>query len=345
MSASRMFDTIVNMTIDQSDSVWITWFPHRRTESICQALGIPLVVFDGQHLHGLRRRVLQIAQTFKRLLTARERIVFVQNPSLGLTLVACVVRKCRRFRLVIDSHNEGIIPFNRSGPGIVFLTKWIVRTADLVIVTNEELEEIVTKMGGVAGVLPDPLPNFRAFDMDSRGQAVSKRGYVFVICTYAADEPVEEMVRAAGRLSLSVDFVFTGNREKGVRKMGGRLPENVRLAGYLPEPDFVNGIANSLCVLDLTLKPHCLVCGAYEALALGRPAILTSSPSAERLFGTAFELIDNSAEAIVDSVLRILRDASKYDVNVRGLADAYSERWREYEKQLMSCVSKLRVKG
>jgi hypothetical protein len=169
--------------------------------------------------------------------------------------------------------------------GSQLLTRWIMRTADLVIVTNEELEEIVKKMGGAPVVLPDPLPNLGILDSDVQVQPLSKRDYVLVICTYAADEPSRRWCRAAGRLSHSVDFVFTGNREKGLLRMGRLLPENVHLAGYLPESQFINGIANSLCVLDLTLKPHCLVCGAYEALALGKPAILTSSPAAQRLFG------------------------------------------------------------
>ena len=323
------------------NAIWITWFPHRRTESICEAWGIPIIIFENRHLRGVRRRILQIVQTFRRLWTAKEDTVFVQNPSLGLTLVACVVRKCRMFRLVVDAHNEGINPFNRSGFGIALLTKWIVRTADLTIVTNEELEEIVTKMGGMPSVLPDPLPKFGVLASGIQAEPLSMRSYVLVICTYAADEPVEEMVRAAGRLDHSVDFVFTGNREKGIRRMGLPLPENVRLAGYLPESQFLNGILNSLCVLDLTLKPHCLVCGAYEALALGKPAILTSSPAADRLFGNAFELIDNSADAIVDSVLRILGDSARYTVRARELADAYKIKWENYEGRLMKRLRKL----
>ena len=325
------------------NAIWITWFPHRRTESICEAWGIPLVIFENRHLRGVRRRILQIVQTFRRLLTAKEQIVFVQNPSLGLSLVACIVRKCRRFRLVIDAHNEGIVPFNRSGFWIALLTRWMVRTADLIIVTNEELEEIVTKMGGMPSVLPDRLPNFGVLASDIHVQPLSTRDYVLVICTYAADEPIEEMVRAAGRLRHSVDFVFTGNREKAVLRMGRLLPENVRLAGYLPESQFISGIVNSLCVLDLTLKPNCLVCGAYEALALGKPAILTSSPAAERLFGTAFELIDNSADGIVNSVLRILGGPGRFAVRARRLADTYSTKWETYEGKLMNCLSKLRV--
>jgi hypothetical protein len=327
------------------NAIWITWLPHRRTESICEALGVPLIVFDNRHLGRVRRRILQISQTFRRLITAKEQIVFVQNPSLGLSVVACIVRKFRRFRLVIDAHNEGIIPFNRSGLGIALLTRWIVRTADLTIVTNEELEEVVTKMGGVPSVLPDPLPNFGVLASDIDVQPLSKRDYVFVICTYASDEPIEEMLSAACRLSHSVDFVFTGNREKGLLRVGRSLPENVRLSGYLPEAQFINGIVNSLCVLDLTLKPHCLVCGAYEALTLTKPAILTWCPAAERLFGAAFELIDNSSDAIVDSVSRILGDPAGYVVMVRELADAYRTKWKDYERQLLNCLCGLRVEA
>src|SRR5690606_17758823 len=38
-------------------------------------------------------------------------------------------------------------------------------------------------------------------------------------------------------------------------------------------------------VLDLTLKPNCLVCGAYEALAAHRPMVLSDNPATVDLFG------------------------------------------------------------
>ena len=37
-------------------------------------------------------------------------------------------------------------------------------------------------------------------------------------------------------------------------------------------------------MLDLTLKPNCLVCGAYEALALQKPMVLTGNPATRDLF-------------------------------------------------------------
>ena len=104
-------------------AVWLTWFPHRRTESICGEWGVPIETFSGGARRGVLRRVIQIWATFWRMAWAKEKIVFVQNPSLGLAIVACVVKPMKKYRLVVDAHNEGVRPFNRQGWFIRHLTR------------------------------------------------------------------------------------------------------------------------------------------------------------------------------------------------------------------------------
>ncbi len=48
---------------------------------------------------------------------------------------------------------------------------------------------------------------------------------------------------------------------------------------------------------------NCLVCGAYEALAINKPLIVSRTASLSEYFGDAAVLTDNTAEAIRASVL------------------------------------------
>jgi hypothetical protein len=51
-------------------------------------------------------------------------------------------------------------------------------------------------------------------------------------------------------------------------------------------------------VVDLTLKPDCWVCGAYDAVAVGRPTLLSHNPAGVELFGDRALFTDNTAGSI-----------------------------------------------
>lgn len=316
-------------------AVWLTWFPHRRTESICSEWGVPIETYSGGGRRGVTRRVAQIWATFWRLVRADEHIVFVQNPSLGLTVVACVVKRIRKFRLVVDAHNEGVRPFNRRGWFIRLLTDWLLRTPEFTIVTNEALAEDVRSAGGCPIVLPDPLPNL-GVPIDSVGANVAPSGpYVFVVATFALDEPINEIIEAARQLDSVTSFVFSGDYRKANQCILREKPRNVVFPGFLREEDFVRLMAEAVCVVDLTLKSDCLVCGAYEALSLGQPAILSYSEAARYLFSEGFEFVDNSANGITDAILRIVQDRGEYRRAVLRAAHRYKGIW--IQRSHMAC--------
>ena len=195
-------------------AVWLTWLPHRRTESVCAEWDVPIEIFSGGTRKGVLRRAIQIGATFWRLAWAKEEVIFVQNPSFGLTVVACVVKRIKNFRLVVDAHNDGVRPFNRQGWFSRLLTGWVLRTPEFTIVTNEALAEDVRSAGGCPVVLPDPLPCL-AVRTDSDGvDSVPAGPYVFVVSTFAPDEPISEILEAARQLGPDIEFVFSGDYRK-----------------------------------------------------------------------------------------------------------------------------------
>ena len=101
-------------------------------------------------------------------------------------------------------------------------------------------------------------------------------------------------------------------------------------SGFLLEDDFVTLMAEAVCVVDLSLKPDCLVCGAYEALTLGQAAVLSDSKAARYFFSDGFEFVDNSAVQIADAILRILKDRDGYRGGVQIAADRYRGIWMQH---------------
>jgi glycosyltransferase involved in cell wall biosynthesis len=174
--------------------------------------------------------------------------------------------------------------------------------ADLTIVTNDELAVDVRSVGGRAFVLPDPLPDCPAIGVSP----APGLDYVVVISTFAPDEPLGEVLSAA-RAVPNLTFFVTGRIGERNAEVRAKAPINVHFTGFIEEPDYWSLLAHSCGVVDLTLMPDCLVCGAYEAMALRLPMVLSDNAPTRRLFGTSALLVQNQCESIRQALREIER--------------------------------------
>jgi glycosyltransferase involved in cell wall biosynthesis len=286
----------------------ITWFAHRRTDSLCQKLGWTYLVID-THSRGLIRYVELSFRTIVSLVRRRPRVVVAQNPSLVLTLLCIALRPALRFRLVVDAHNEAIRPYLHTGIFIVWATRVCHQCADLTIVTNRPLAETVIRAGGKAYVLPDPIPRSPEVSVTP-----SREGgfLIAVISTFARDEPLSEVFGAASLLPGTFHFRVTGNVKHLEPALRAKAPENVIFTGFLSEADYWGLLFECDAVVDLTKMPDCLVCGAYEAVGARKPLVLSDSRVARDWFGDAATYVDNVATAIAESVLRIHAESATW---------------------------------
>ena len=302
-------------------TLWITWYPHRRTTGLCAAWSIPLEVVTSRHT-GLRKRAAQAIKTLRLLRRNRPDVLFSQNPSLGATVLVLLARPWFRYQLVVDAHNEGVRPFNRSGKWIHWLTEQLLKRADFTIVTNAALVQDVRLAGGRPLILPDALP------IPPPGAAAPRVGSadVIVISSFDPDEPLNEILKAAAGLP-DVRFAITGN-PKNLSFHGSPFPGNVRLTGYLPEVDYWSMLAAARVVLDLTLKSDCLVCGAYEALAAARPMVLSDNEPSRALFGKVAILTRSDSISIANAIRAALAQQTHMEATARDIRQAYHSDWK-----------------
>jgi hypothetical protein len=234
----------------------------------------------------------------------------VQNPSLLLTLLAAILRPIFRYRLVVDAHNEAIQPFIHRNRVVLWLTRELLGMADLTIVTNTGLAQAVEDQGGKAFVLPDAVPvppELTLLGAYSQVWTESTRLRVAVIATYAPDEPITEMLEAARQTVDQAEFVFTGNHAKLDLDTHGS-PTNVRFTGFLDEAAYWRLLSSADAVMDLTLMDNCLVCGAYEAIAVGKPAILSDNSASKELFGQAAIYSGSTVAEIAAAIQRLAQE-------------------------------------
>jgi glycosyltransferase involved in cell wall biosynthesis len=261
--------------------------------------------------------------TLKLLHRHRPAILFVQNPSLALTVLAILARPVFAYYLVVDAHNEGVRPFHRTGAFAGWLTRRLLKGADMTIVTNAALAKDVSAAGGRPLVLPDSLP---VPLLVPRPRAIQDAADVAVIASFRSDEPIAAIIAAAATMP-EIRFAFSGDARR-FRKNGIDVPPNVRFPGYLVEKMYWRFLAQARVICDLNLKPDCLVCGAYEGLALAKPMVLSDNPPTREIFGRVAVLTSNEPENIANALRTALEQSDQLAANAVEVREAFRARWQ-----------------
>lgn len=275
--------------------IWITWESQIRNKSMTSLLGVPLFeILSGKGR--LARYAECIRRTLAVLRDQKPDVVVCQNPSLVLTILLLRLRRVFGFRLVIDAHFGGVESYNNS-PALQRVLDACNRSANLVIVTNPAHAQIVSSAGGRAFVCPDPLPDLSKYT-DKINEVERK---CFFICSYDVDEPYLEAFRAADLLwEEGFRLVVSGDYSK-VGIYPSAFPR-VSFLGYVPTDEYYRELFSAQVIIDLTEHANCLVCGAYEAMAAGKPLILSKQPSLEEYFGLGTVFAHNEATSIARAV-------------------------------------------
>jgi glycosyltransferase involved in cell wall biosynthesis len=313
------------------EACWITWERHQRSLSISTELDIPLLQLDrpGGRVARYWRNSLA---TLRALFTARHERVFVQTPSVVLGCLAIGVARLRRFRVIVDAHNAVIEGAERASQPLRSIYRWLLRHADLVIVTNQFLADRASAFGGRYAILPDPVPAFRA-DPGVQDDA----GSVVVISTWAEDEPIEEVLRAAALLPEAFRLTITG-RPKGAAAELACQSSRVRLSGFVSHADYIALLTRARVVVDLTTREDCLVCGAYEALALGRPLVVSDTRALRALLGDGAMYAQNRAEDIA-AVIQSAAANAELGRRCDRRREQYLREWRSFTVRLEQLIA------
>lgn len=316
--------------------LWVTWEEHRRTSGICRELGIDVYVISYAGA-GWKRYIVLAVRTVRLAISVKPDVLIVQNPSLLLTALAAVLKWPLKHRLVVDAHNEAITPYIHTGRLVRWLSRLLLRAADITIVTNSHLAEEVAESGGVPFVMPDKIPALPHFEK----RPLSDRLNVVFISTFAKDEPTEAVFEAVSRYMDRITLYVTGHEGKLKRRYAAPLPQNVKPVGYLCEHDYWELLNSADAVIDLTLMDNCLVCGGYEALAASKPLILSDNAASKQYFGRAAVYVDNSVRGIADGFEQILRVYPALRDEVQEQRSRLNLAWQDRAAELMSVLSRL----
>lgn len=292
---------------------WITWERQQRNVSMASLLNADYFEFKGPKFY-LVRVIINLVRTFFVFLKPYD-IIFVQNPSIVLCFFSCILGTVLRKKVIIDAHNAGVRPLEGRSKILSFMNTLILRSAHLVIVSNQSLVNYLLEKKVVAIPMPDPLPELSRYKSD-RSQYLYD---IFIICSWSDDEPIDQYFLSAIDLP-DLSFGITGNFSKRISQFDD-VPSNLHLMGFIDEDEYFSRLSRSKIVVDLTYRDDCLVCGAYEAIALAVPVILTDSMVNRTVFPKGVVFSTCSANDIKVKIVETINNRSRLALETQELQD------------------------
>ena len=319
--------------------IWITWERQRRSLELAKRLGCELHLLETGAPYLLRALLLGLKTL--RILSRRPGVVYVQNPSILLAALAALMRPALGYVLVVDRHSNFKLHTSRNPwpKWRLFhqLSRYSVPRADLTIVTNQRLAALIQAWGGRPFVLPDPLPELPQARRRDLGEPT-----VVCVSSFGTDEPIAEVLSAAGIVGEGLRVVITGNPAKLPEEVKRRAPANVRFSGFLAEEEFQELIASCDAIMALTTQPNTLLCAGYEAVALGQPMILSDQEDLVSYFAKGRVATRNDAESIAAAMATAVAEREALRAECRDLAVELERSWSLRFDELQDTVSGLR---
>jgi glycosyltransferase involved in cell wall biosynthesis len=300
-------------------TIWLTWERHRRTRELSRELGLRLFEIESN----LPRSLKYIPLLWKSavlLFRERPQVLFIQCPSFVLGLWAAALKPVLRYTLVADLHTEAVEPFIVSFPCYRTLLRRIQRAADYCVVSNGALKEVVERTGGKALVLPDKLPALGA-----AAEAARPVPIVVFICTYSSDEPYRDVIEAARLVGPRIAVFITGDPHGF--EPDRPLPPHVQLTGFLAEAAYEDLLRSADVVIDLTSAENCLVCGAYEAVALEKPLVTSDTRALREYFRLGTVYARHDAQSLAAAITYALAHKGRLTTEMRVLRRQLTDSW------------------
>ncbi len=328
--------------IKNKSITWITWADHRRTSEIAAELNAELIVVNSAGPIWAKHLARSL-KTISILRAKKDNVIIVQNPSRILAAIATLFSFFWGYPLLVDRHTNFRLGKKVSfDPRIWFLilcSNFSIRYADLTIVTNEFLKDLVERKGGRGFVLPDKIPFLHSDGLcDENIKGSDGRERVVFICTFADDEPYGSVIEAGNLLDRKIQIFITGNYKSQPKFAADDLPSNVKFTGFLPDSDYTKLLSSADVVIDFTSLEWCLVCGGYEALSLNKPLVTSNTQALIEYFEDSAIFSTHSPVAIAHAINKAIDFKEDLKQKSAQLKQKKEEEWRRQFKSLVKFI-------
>ncbi|MBT8390615.1 MAG: glycosyltransferase [Ignavibacteria bacterium] len=318
--------------------VWITWHYQARSRNLAKALNLEIKEYF-QNNNIFIRHLFSSIWTIKILHKDKPRVIFIQYSFL-LLLLLYVYKKLAQIDtvLVVDCHTKAL---RRKAPGLLNIVFWPLKklsfnAADLTIISNEGLTKRIKELHDNFIILPDMIPQIKFGDSEYQ----FKDDYCVYISSFAVDEPFEEMLEVSQLLENSYKLFWTGKVPKKNENLVLNYP-NIHFTGYVSYDEYYNLIKNAKCLIALTTEEDCLQSGAYEAISVEVPVVLSDTISLRKFFGSTATYTRNEPLAICNAINTAI---SQSDTLIAEMQNLKLRRKNEFEKKIETILKYINSK-
>jgi len=287
--------------------IWITWNNSQRSRNLANELKLP--IFEktiGNNT--LSRHLFSSIWAIFTFIKVRPEKIYMQYSFL-LLLVAAVYKKLVPYPIdiVCDCHTKALRRDVSGSMGLLFwfLKKKSFKFVNVSIVSNAEMKSDIEKLTMNYCVLPDKIPEINV----NTSRSISETYCVFV-CSYAIDEPLNDVIAAAERLDGLVKVFCTGKIPDNMTHLKNNPHKNIIFTDFLSQEEYYNLISNADCILALTTEEGCLQCAGYEALSAEVPMILSDTTALKAYFEDAAIYVKHSERDIEKGVRQAVNKKS-----------------------------------
>jgi len=312
-------------------AVFISWAPHcSRSDNIARELGARSYMVYNERLGSRPATILykylwQAVETFKVLHREKADVAFVMTPPVFAGLSLYLYSLFRPLQYVVDIHTAALLM--PRWKRLQWLQRHVCRKAATTMVTNDHLASLVG--GGHTTIVRDVPVQYPC----SERFAAKDKFTVAVICSFNYDEPIDQILQAAAQLP-EVQFLFTGDPTPLDPKLRDNLPANARLTGFLSSPDYGSLLTHADAVMSLTTRDHTMLRGAYEAIYLSTPVVVSNWSLLQQAFDEGAVHVDNTAPDIAAGIRRIQADSAGFRRGAASLRQRKLQQWGEVKRRI-----------
>jgi glycosyltransferase involved in cell wall biosynthesis len=316
--------------------VAVVWAPEEaRTEMFARRLNAQM-----HHVHFLKYKrpfyapfkyPLQWVQTWLLLAKARPAYVYVTNPPVfaGLSVYFFCLLSGTKF--IMDTHSPAL--YSKKWGWSLFIQRWVATKAAMNVTDQLRFKRMFEAWGSKAIVLERP-PKLMDVQPPSTDQGTLK---VAVINTFAEDEPLQCILEAA-KLLPNVEFYITGDIKRASQEMMALAPANCTWTDYLRGEDYWDLLRNCDMVLALTTFPYSLLGGAQDAMALGKPVLVSDQPALREYFYRGTLFVGHAGSSIAEAVKIAGQNLERLSQEMQTLRDEHAAQWNSAFHELEALV-------
>jgi hypothetical protein len=113
------------------------------------------------------------------------------------------------------------------------------------------------------------------------------------------------------------------------------------MLGYLSDQEYVEMLYSVDATIDLTTRENCLVCGAYESLAVEKPVILSDTQAIRTYFDTGVVYSKNTAVDLINAMRLVISTKKMLRDEIKVLKEKKIKEWNILKDQLLAFQNQL----